>query len=98
MSCLQTFIIVMGLAGQILVARQDYRGYVAWIAGNVALMYVYYQTHQLPLIGLQVVNSAIQLAALFRWLRARQVSRSVDAQGPFAASRGRLVIPSAPAP
>jgi len=66
---LQAFIIIMGLAGQVLIARKDPRGYVAWIAGNLALVVVYVDTQQHALVGLQVVNSAIQASALIRWMR-----------------------------
>ena len=79
----------MGLAGQILIAKQDYRGYMAWIAGNVALMYVYYQTQQLALIGLQVANSAIQLAALRRWATASPGSRVPEGGRDAPQSGGR---------
>jgi len=66
---LQAFIIVMALSGQILIARKDPKGYLAWIAGNLALIVVYYQTQQVALIGLQLANTAIQLVALKAWLR-----------------------------
>jgi nicotinamide riboside transporter PnuC len=75
MTSLQAFIIVMGLVGQVLIARRDVRGYVAWIAGNVALMFIYYETHQLALIGLQVVNSAIQVNALRLWMQESHAAR-----------------------
>lgn len=66
---LQVFVIVMGLGGQILIARKDPRGYLAWIAGNLGLMAVYHQTQQPALLFLQVVNTAIQLCALASWRR-----------------------------
>ncbi len=59
----------MGLSGQLLIARKDPRGYVAWIAGNLALMVVYYRTEQTALIGLQLANTAIQIGALINWRR-----------------------------
>jgi len=76
MSVLQAFIIIMGLAGQVLIARKDHRGYVAWIAGNLGLMIVYHQTHQPALIGLQIINTTFQVGALIAWRRrAHRISR-----------------------
>ncbi len=70
MTTLQGFIIVMGSSGQLLIARKDARGYVAWIAGNLALIIVYHETQQFGLIVLQIANTAIQALALVSWLRA----------------------------
>lgn len=79
MSVLQAFIITMGLAGQVLIARKDHRGYAAWIAGNLGLMIVYHQTHQPALIGLQVLNTTFQVGALIAWKRsAHRASRSLS--------------------
>jgi nicotinamide riboside transporter PnuC len=72
MSILQAFIITMGLAGQILIARKDHRGYAAWIAGNLGLMIVYHQTHQPALIGLQIVNTTFQVGTLIAWRRSTE--------------------------
>lgn len=69
MTTLQAFIIVMGLSGQLLIARKDARGYLAWIIGNLALMVVFYQTRQFGLIAWQVANTAIQVMAFLSWLR-----------------------------
>lgn len=69
MSLLQGFIIAMGLVGQVLVARKDARGYLAWIAGNLGLMVVYHQTDQAALIALQVFNTVFQAGALIAWRR-----------------------------
>ncbi len=77
MSVLQAFIITMGLAGQVLIARKDHRGYAAWIAGNLGLMIVYHQTHQPALIGLQILNTTFQIGALISWKRsARRTTHS----------------------
>lgn len=72
MSALQLFIIMSGLTGQLLIARKDPRGYLAWIAGNIGLVFVYLETKQFALIVLQFVNTAIQLGALIAWRRAKQ--------------------------
>lgn len=72
MTTLQAFIIVMGLTGQLLIARKDARGYLAWMAGNLALMVVYHQTHQFGLVALQVANTAIEALAFVSWLRGHQ--------------------------
>lgn len=69
MLVLQAFIIATGLAGHVLIARKDPRGYLAWIAGNLALIVVYHQTRQYALIGLQIVNCAVQVGALISWRR-----------------------------
>ena len=69
MTTLQAFIIAMGLTGQLLIARKDARGYLAWIVGNLALMVVFYQTQQFGLIAWQVANTAIQVMAFLSWLR-----------------------------
>lgn len=76
MTTLQAFIIVMGIIGQILVARRDSRGYLAWIAGNLALIVVYQQTRQFGLIGLQAANIFIQITALASWCRERSKCKS----------------------
>jgi hypothetical protein len=62
MTVLQVFIAAMGVIGQILVARQDVRGYAAWIA-------LHSQTHQLGLIAVPLMNTAVQAAALVAWMR-----------------------------
>lgn len=72
MTTLQAFIIVMGLTGQLLIARKDARGYLAWIAGNLALMVVYHETNQFGLVALQFANTAIQALAFTSWLRERR--------------------------
>lgn len=69
MTELQVFIIVMGLTGQLLITRKDARGYLAWMAGNLALIAVYYQTQQFWLIAWQIVNIALQAVALILWMR-----------------------------
>lgn len=69
MTTLQAFIVVMGLGGQLLIARKDARGYLTWIAGNIALMVVFYQTQQFGLIAWQVANTCIQMLAFLSWLR-----------------------------
>ena len=76
MSLLQAFIIAMGLVGQVLIARKDARGYVAWIAGNLGLIVVYYQTDQAALIGLQVFNTLFQAGALVAWRRDSHRART----------------------
>lgn len=79
MTILQAFIIAMSLTGQVLVAKKDRRGYLAWIVGNVALMVVYRDTGQLGLIFLPLVNCAIQTAALISWSKVRLTSRRMAA-------------------
>lgn len=71
MNALQLFVIVAGLTGQLFIARKDPRGYLAWIAGNMGLVFVYWETKQFGLIALQFVNTAIQVAALMAWRRSK---------------------------
>ncbi|WP_198140842.1 hypothetical protein [Nitrosospira sp. NpAV] len=66
---LQVFIIVTGLIGQLLITRKDARGYLAWIAGNLALIIVYHQTQQFWLIAWQIANITLQVTALVVWLK-----------------------------
>lgn len=74
MTSLQAFIVVMGLTGQLLVARKDARGYLAWILGNIALAVIYYQTQQFALIALLAINTAIQTLTMVVWLRRERVT------------------------
>lgn len=74
MTSLQAFIVVMGLTGQLLVARKDARGYLAWILGNIALAVIYYQTQQFALIALLAINTAIQTLTMVVWLRQERVT------------------------
>ncbi len=69
MDLLQLLIITMGLAGQVLIARKHAGGYVFWIVGNIALMFMYHGLGQFGLIALQVANTAIQLFAITRWIK-----------------------------
>lgn len=64
----------MGLTGQLLVARKDARGYLAWILGNIALAVIYYQTQQFALIALLAINTAIQTLTMVVWLRRERVT------------------------
>lgn len=76
MDALQLLIVTMGLAGQVLVAKRNAMGYAFWIVGNVSLMFMYHGLHQYGLIGLQVVNTAIQLYAVGRWINLSQANSS----------------------
>lgn len=74
MTILQGFILVMGLGGQLMIARHDARGYLAWIAGNLALIVIYRDTQQLALMALPAMNTLIQCAALVSWARHERAS------------------------
>lgn len=74
MDLLQLFIIVMGLAGQVFVARKHPAGYGFWTAGSIALIVVYSDLHQYGLIGFQAANTGIQLYAMNRWARDRRAT------------------------
>lgn len=69
MTELQVFIIAMGFYGQLLITQKNARGYLAWIAGNLALIVVYYQTLQFWLIAWQIANITLQAVAFVTWLR-----------------------------
>ena len=71
MDALQLLIATMGLAGQVLVAKNNGVGYAFWVVGNVSLMFLYCGLHQYGLVCLLVVNTVIQLYALSRWLRSQ---------------------------
>ncbi|MDH6645359.1 nicotinamide riboside transporter PnuC [Ralstonia sp. GP73] len=79
-NALQLFVILAGLTGQLLIARKDPRGYLAWIAGNIGLVFVYLETKQFALIALQFINTAIQVAALIAWGRGRRRSDTSPAR------------------
>ena len=80
MSPLQLFVILAGLTGQLFIARKDPRGYLAWIAGNMGLVFVYWETKQFALIALQFVNTGIQVTALIAWRRAKRCNETSPAQ------------------
>lgn len=69
MDWLQPLIILMGLSGQLLIAKKNPAGYACWIVGNISLMFVYADLRQYGLMGLQAVNTIIQIYALNDWLR-----------------------------
>jgi nicotinamide riboside transporter PnuC len=69
----------MGLAGQVLVAKRNAMGYAFWIVGNVSLMFMCHGLHQYGLIGLQIVNTAIQLYAVGRWINLSRANSSAVA-------------------
>lgn len=74
MDLLQLVIITFGLVGQVLIARKSHTGYLFWIFGNIALMFAYHDLHQYGLVGLQVVNTAIQMYAIAHWIRQHRQS------------------------
>lgn len=67
MDALQLLIMCAGLVGQILIARKDRRGYLCWIVGNIALVWVYQDARQFGLIVLAIMNTAIQVHAFRHW-------------------------------
>ena len=78
MDWLQPLIILMGLSGQLLIAKKNPAGYACWIVGNISLMFVYVDLHQYGLMGLQAVNTVIQIYALIDWLKSFRHSKAVQ--------------------
>lgn len=78
MDWLQPLIILMGLSGQLLIAKKNPAGYACWIIGNISLMFVYADLHQYGLMGLQAVNTLIQIYALNDWLQGFRQNKAVQ--------------------
>lgn len=67
MDLTQTFICITGLAGHLLIARQDRRGYWFWIAGNLAIIKLSLGDGHYGMVGLFVIYTFISLNALRSW-------------------------------
>lgn len=67
MDLTQTFICITGLAGHLLIARQDRRGYWFWIAGNMAIIKLSLGDGHYGMVGLFVLYTLISLNALRSW-------------------------------
>ena len=67
MDWIQTFICITGLAGHLLIARQDRRGYWFWILGNLAIIKLSLGDGHYGMVGLFVVYTMISLNALRTW-------------------------------
>ncbi len=63
----QLFICITGLAGHLMIARQDRRGYWFWIAGNAAIIKLSLADGHYGMAVLFVVYTIISLKALRDW-------------------------------
>ncbi len=63
----QLFICITGLAGHLLIARQDRRGYWFWSSGNAAIIRLSVVDGHFGMAGLFVVYTVISLKALRDW-------------------------------
>lgn len=69
---LQGFIIITGLAGQVLVGRRNHNGFLFWIAGNAALIYNFVGAGQLGLAALYGVYTGISIYSIVSWKKQAQ--------------------------
>ena len=69
MDATQLFIIVTGILGQILVAKRDSKGFLFWIAGNIALINTFTQHQQFGLAGLYFLYTILSIYSIFSWRR-----------------------------
>lgn len=72
----QLFICITGLAGHLLIARQDRRGYWFWIAGNFAIIKLSLSDGHYGMAGLFLVYTFISLKALLDWGRKDKLSQA----------------------
>jgi hypothetical protein len=63
----QAFICITGLAGHLLIAKQDRRGYWFWILGNIAIIKLSLIDGHYGMAGLFLMYSFISLQALRIW-------------------------------
>lgn len=75
----QLFICITGLAGHLLIARQDRRGYWFWIAGNFAIIKLSLADGHYGMAGLFMVYTFISLKALRDWGRKTANTQKADA-------------------
>ncbi len=74
----QLFICITGLAGHLLIARQDRRGYWFWIAGNFAIIKLSLGDGHYGMAGLFMVYTFISLKALRDWGRITANAQKTD--------------------
>lgn len=83
----QTFICITGLAGHLLISRQDRRGYWFWIAGNLAIIKLSLGDGHYGMVGLFVVYTLISLNALRVWKKKEEGSDHNPPSGSSFSSR-----------
>lgn len=72
MDWIEVFICATGLAGHVLIARQDKRGYWFWIAGNIAIIKLSIADTHFGMAGLFLTYTVISLHALRTWGRNQE--------------------------
>lgn len=71
MDWMQFFIVVTGLAGQILVAKRNPAGFFCWIAGNMAMMVMFAEQSLYAMVGLYCIYTLISMYGIFEWRAGR---------------------------
>jgi nicotinamide riboside transporter PnuC len=67
MDWMQLFIVVTGLAGQVLVAQKSTLGFMCWIAGNLALIKLFAEQSLYWMVGLYFIYTLISFYSIYAW-------------------------------
>ncbi|MGZ8271979.1 MAG: nicotinamide mononucleotide transporter [Methylophilus sp.] len=64
---LQGFILITGIAGQMLVAHRNLNGFYWWIACNVAALTVSVWNHLFGMAALYIFYSIMSIYSIWKW-------------------------------
>ena len=70
---LQGFILVTGIAGQILVAHRNLKGFYWWLACNVAALIVSVWSHLYGMAALYVFYSFMCFYSIWKWQKLDEI-------------------------
>ena len=70
---LQGFILVTGIAGQVLVAHRNLKGFYWWLACNVAALMVSVWSHLYGMATLYVFYSVMCFYSIWKWQKLDEI-------------------------